>query len=106
MRLALALLALGLLSACGAANGAADALAREQAKSVVNGVVAARIPGANVAPVSDCIIDAASASEILSIAGASVTGVTDQTVDTVLKISQRPKSVKCIAKNGLTLLGG
>lgn len=94
------------LSACGAANKAADAIARDQAKSVVNGVVEARLPGVNVAPVTDCIIDAASASEILSIAGASVTGVSDNTVNLVLEISQRPKSVKCIAENSLTLLGG
>ena len=106
MRVALCTLVLCFLSACGAANKAAAALARDQAKTVVNGVVEARLPGVNVAPVTDCIIDAASAPEILSIARASVTGVSDSTVNLVLEISQRPESVTCIAENSLLLVGG
>lgn len=95
-----------LLAGCSAANDAADALARDQAKTVVNGVVADKFPGLNAAPVTDCIIDAATASEIISIAGASVTGVTQSTVEQVLKIAQRPDAVNCIAENSLTLLAG
>lgn len=108
MRLApaLALPVLTGLGACGAANDAADALAREQAKAVVNGVVAERLPGVNAAPVTDCIIDAASASEILTIAGASVTGVTPTTADLVIEIAARPEAVTCIAENSLVLLAG
>ena len=94
------------LSGCDVANEAADTFARDQAKTVVNGVVEEKLPGVNAAPVTDCIIDAASASEILTIAGASVTGVTDTTVDLVLEIAQRPDAVQCIAANSLTLLGG
>lgn len=94
------------LSGCMGASKAADAIARDQAKSVVNGVVEAQAPGVNVAPVTDCIIDAASAGEILTIARASVTGVDNNTVNLVLDISKRPDAVKCIAKNGLSLLGG
>ena len=105
MRMAVAIVVAGLLGACDAANDAADTLARDQAKTVVNGVVAEKLPGVNAAPVTDCIIDAASASEILTIAGASVTGVTDNTVQMVLEIAQRPDAVNCIATNGLTLLG-
>lgn len=82
----------------------ADALARQEAKQVINGVVDDRFPGVNTAPVTDCIIDNASASEILSVASASVTGVTDRTVNTVLDVAQRPQSVRCIANQGLTLL--
>ncbi|MFK7938319.1 MAG: succinate dehydrogenase [Roseovarius sp.] len=105
MRFVMGIAVCGLLTACGAANQAADALARDQAKSVVNGVVESQLPGVNVAPVTDCIIDAASAGEILSIARASVTGVDNSTVNLVLDISKRPDAVKCIAKNSLTLLG-
>ncbi|MFU8777851.1 MAG: succinate dehydrogenase [Roseovarius sp.] len=94
------------LSACEATNQVADGLARAQAKSVVNTVVAQRFPGVNVAPVSDCVIDAASAGEIIQIAGASVTGVTPQTTQQVIQIAQRPQAVQCIAQNSLTLLGG
>jgi len=56
--------------------------------------------------VTDCIIEAASADEIVNIAGASVTGVTEATVKQVLEIAQRRQSVKCIAENGIALLGG
>ncbi|MEO1139773.1 MAG: succinate dehydrogenase [Pseudomonadota bacterium] len=94
------------LSACSAANNAADAIARDRAKTVVNGVVENRFPGVNAAPVTDCVIDAASASEILSLARDSATGVTQSTVELVVEIASRPESVQCIAENGLTLLGG
>ena len=94
------------LSGCGAANDAADAVARDRAKVVVNGVVDDRFAGVNAAPVTDCIIDAASAGEIIQIAGASVTGVTQSTVEQVLEIAGRREAVECIAENGLALLGG
>ena len=94
------------LSGCGAANDAADAVARDRAKGVVNGIVDDRFAGVNAAPVTDCIIDAASAGEIIQIAGASVTGVTQSTVEQVLEIAGRREAVECIAENGLALLGG
>lgn len=106
-RRALALgLALLTLTACTAANDAADDLARDRAKTVVNGVVSQKMPGLNAAPVTDCIIGAASAGEIINIAGASVTGVTQSTVQDVLSIAQRPEAVQCIAENSITLLNG
>ena len=106
MRLALALLVVPLLMGCEAANRAADTVAREQAKTVVNGVVTEKFPGVNAAPVTDCIIDAASAGEILSIAGASVTGVDASTAELVVEIAARPDAVQCIAANSIGLLGG
>ncbi|WP_371229117.1 succinate dehydrogenase [Roseovarius sp. 2305UL8-3] len=95
--------ALVALAGCDAANDAADTLARERAKTVVNGVVENKFPGVNAAPVTDCIIDAASANEILTIAGASVTGVTNDTVQQVVEIAQRPEAVQCMLENSLTL---
>ena len=95
-----------LLQGCTATNDAADALARDRAKSVVNGVVESNFPGVNVAPATDCVIDAASSREILSIASASVTGVTQSTVEQVLEIASRPDAVKCIVRNSVPLLGG
>ncbi|MEX0368245.1 MAG: succinate dehydrogenase [Ruegeria sp.] len=106
MRIAPALIVPALLAGCTAANDAADVIARERAKSVVNGVVADRFPGLNAAPITDCIIDAASAGEIVQIAGASVTGVTQSTVQQVVEISSRPEAVQCIAENSIALLGG
>lgn len=104
MRLGLIIATL-VLTGCAAANDAADAVARDRAKSVVNGIVEENLPGINATPVTDCIIDAASAREIIRIAGASVTGVTQSTVEEVLDIAQRPDAVQCIAKNSIALLG-
>ena len=98
--------AAAILSGCAAANDAADVVARDRAKTVVNGVVEQRFPGLNARPVTDCIIDAASAGEIIEIAGASVTGVTQSTVEQVVEIAARPETVNCIADNSLTLLAG
>ncbi len=106
MRLGAACLALAALSGCQATNQMADDFARERAKAVVNTVVSDRFPGVNAAPVTDCIIDAASAREIVSIAGASVTGVTPEVAQEIVGIAQRPEAVQCIAANSLTLLGG
>ena len=104
MRSLLLFMTISLLTACTAANEAADNLAQERAKSVVNGVAAKQFPGVNAAPVTDCVIEAASAGEIISLAGASVTGVTEGTVRQVLEIAARPDATQCIAKNSLSLL--
>ena len=93
-----------LASGCGAAQDAADAVARDRAKLVVNGVVEERFPGVNAAPVTDCIIDVASAGEIVQIGSASVTGVTQSTVEQVVEIAAREQSVRCIAENSSILL--
>ncbi|MEO0371834.1 MAG: succinate dehydrogenase [Pseudomonadota bacterium] len=93
-----------LLVGCGAAQDVADAVARDRAKLVVNGVVEDRFPGVNAAPVTDCIIDAASAGEIIQIGSASVTGVTQSTVEQVVEIAAREQSVRCIAQNSSSLL--
>ncbi len=96
--------AVALVAGCGAAQDAADAVARDRAKLVVNGVVQNRFPGVNSAPVTDCIIDAASAGEIIQIGSASVTGVTQSTVEQVVEIAGREQSVRCIAQNSSSLL--
>lgn len=105
-RFILAVTALAGASACAAVNDAADTVARERAKSVVNTVVSQRFPGLNAAPITDCVIDAASAGEIIQIASASVSGVTPETTQQVIQIAQRPEAVQCIAQNSLTLIGG
>ncbi len=103
MRKLFLLSAISLLTACTAANDAADNLAQDRAKSVINGVAEKQFPGVKTEPVTDCVIEAASAGEIISLAGASVTGVTQSTVETVVKIASRPDAVQCIAENSLTL---
>lgn len=103
--LILALAATLTLTACDSAQEAVTKGTRDTAKTVVNGVVENKFPGLNAAPITDCIIDNASVSEILTLAKASVVGVQQDTVDTVVSISQRPETAKCIAKNSLKLLG-
>ena len=93
------------LTACDSAQEAVTKGTRDTAKTVVNQVVESKFPGVNAAPITDCIIDNASVSEILTIAKASVVGVQQDTVDTVIDISQRPETATCIAKNSLKLLG-
>lgn len=93
------------LGACSTANDMADDLARGRAKAVVNGYVADRYPGLNSAPVTDCIIDAADAREILQIAGAAVTGLDAGTAEQISRVARRPEALQCIAQNGPGLLG-
>lgn len=88
---------------CAATQRVADDVARDRAKVVVNGVVEKNLPGVDASPVTDCVIDNASAQEILVIARDSVLGVKPDTVDLVLKIAQRPASVRCIAQASLRL---
>jgi len=104
MRTLLSIAGLVVLTGCGVVSEATDDLARQQARSSVGQVVANRFPGANAAPVTDCIINAASAGEILSLAGASVTGVTQNTINMVVDIAARPASVSCLARNSLSLI--
>lgn len=92
-------------ASCDTAQEAVTKGTRDTAKTVVNQVVETRFPGVNAAPITDCVIDNASVSEILTIAKASVVGIQQDTVDTVIGISQRPDTVACIAKNSLKLLG-
>lgn len=106
MKMTSLICAAAILSGCTVANDAADAVARDRAKTMVNGVVEERFPGLDARPVTDCIIDAASAGEIIEIAGASVTGVTQSTAEKVIEIAARPEAVNCIADNSLTLSGG
>jgi len=103
MRALFAMSALFALGACVQANDAADTVARNTAKGVVNGVVAQRFPGVNVAPMTDCVIDNASRFEIFDIAKAGATGITPATVETVTTIATRPATVQCISNNGLGL---
>lgn len=91
------------LSAC-TLGQSAEEVARAQAKSVVNTVVAQRMPGVNAAPVTDCVIDNATMSEIYTISKGAVVGVTEETVTTVLSIARRPDTVGCITRNSLSLL--
>jgi len=102
MRAAFIGLAFLAFAACDDAVGQGDVLAREAAKGVVTNVLAARYPGVDVAPVTDCVIDNATPAEVLQIAQAAVVGSSAQTTQLVLGIAQRPETVSCIAEKTLT----
>jgi hypothetical protein len=82
-----------------------DTLARDAAKGVVNGVVQTRFPGVNAAPLTDCIIDNASPSEIFQIGQAALLGTTQATTSLILEIASRPDTVRCGLNNSLGLQG-
>ena len=96
------LLILPLLAACN--TPLADAIARDAARSAVHPVVAARFPGVPLEPATNCIIDNASANEIIALASAAGTGANDTATRIVLDVAQRPDTIRCIATEGLPVL--
>ncbi len=96
------LLALLPLAACAEVQ---DEIAREAAKSAVRPVLQENFPGVPLEPATDCIIDNATAGEILSLAGDAAQGAPDAgTVETVLAIGTRPETITCLATQGLPVL--
>jgi len=89
------------LAAC-EPDGLVDQIARDQAKSAVRPVLREQFPGIPLEPSVNCVIDNASAGEILTLARAGATGTTDAaTVRLVLDIAKRPDTVQCLATEGL-----
>ena len=95
----MSLLPLVFLAACTPA--AQDQLAREAARQAIRPVLEQRLPGVPVEPATDCIINNASAQEILSLAADAVGGVTASTVEIVTNIAVRPDTIECLATDGL-----
>lgn len=83
------------LAACDA--GTMDLTARAAARTVVQPIVAERVPGMAAQVVTDCIIDSASANELFTLASAAATGVTETTAMLVSDILMRPATVQCAA---------
>ncbi|MDJ1007676.1 MAG: hypothetical protein QNJ13_07590 [Paracoccaceae bacterium] len=82
-----------------------NTLAREAARSAVRPVLAERFPGVPLEPATDCVIDNATAGEILSLAADAATGRPDAgTVETTLTILSRPETITCLATEGLPVL--
>ena len=70
-----------------------DAASRQIARNVINTEMQKRLPGANVAPYTDCVINNATTAELIDIAQASTSG----TADSVATIVSRPATTQCIA---------
>lgn len=92
-----------LLAAC--VTPLADDVARRAAKSAVNPILSSRLPGIPLEPATNCIIDNASAGEIITLASqASAGGVSDAATRLVLDIASRPATIQCLATDGLPVL--
>lgn len=72
---------------------APDAAVRSSARVVINREMAKRLPGANVAPYTDCVIQNATTAELASIADSAATGSSGA----VASIVSRPATTQCIA---------
>lgn len=73
-----------------------DAASRSIARSVVNSEMQKRLPGVNVAPYTDCVVNNATTAELIDIAQMSRSGVAG-TADSVAAIVSRPATSQCIA---------
>lgn len=73
-----------------------DAASRSVARNVINSEMQKRLPGANVAPYTDCVVNNATTAELIDIAQMSRSGVTG-TADSVAAIVSRPATTQCIA---------
>jgi hypothetical protein len=96
--------ALGLAAVLGGCveSHPADLIAREAAKDAVRPVLQHRLPGVPVEPAVNCVIDNASAGEILRLARAGAAGVPDPaTVDIAIAILRRQATIDCLATDGL-----
>ena len=99
LRLALIGLTLTMLSACVGVQDVADQFARQQARTFVNAEVERRFPGVDARPITDCVIDNASAQELVTIAGGLALGNRDAASNTVSTILQSPGTLQCTAGN-------
>lgn len=73
-----------------------DAASRQVARNVINSEMQKRLPGVNVAPYSDCVINNASTAELIDLAQASRAGVAGAG-ESVAAIVTRPATTQCIA---------
>ncbi|WP_182912891.1 hypothetical protein [Paracoccus onubensis] len=78
-----------------------DAASRQIARNVINSEMEKRLPGANVAPYTDCVINNATTAELIDIAQASRAGA-GGTANSVASIVSRPETTQCISSAAQT----
>ena len=81
-----------------------DEIARNAAKQATKPVLAEQFPGVPLEQSVDCVIDNATADEILTLAADAVTGPTASTAEIVAGIAARPEALTCLATEGLPAL--
>lgn len=80
-----------------------DNVARTAARTAVNQEMARRLPGANVAPYTDCVINNASATELAEIGRLASSG--GNAGNAVAGIVGRPATSECIARAAASARG-
>ncbi|MEM8631258.1 MAG: succinate dehydrogenase [Pseudomonadota bacterium] len=91
------------LSACDTAVG--TEVSRASAKGTVNSILGARLPGVPLEPVTDCVIDNASGSEIVQIGSDALRGQpSPETVDLVIEIASRQETITCFIEDAGPIL--
>ena len=91
-----------LLSGCAATQ---DAYARAAAREAVAQVVETRFPGVPVVPVTDCVIDNASGTEIVRVASDAADGRPGaETFEVVADVVSRPRTIECLSYEALPVL--
>ncbi|WBU54808.1 hypothetical protein [Paracoccus sp. SCSIO 75233] len=78
-----------------------DSATRAVARDVVNREMAKRLPGRNVAPYTDCVVNNASMAEMADIAQRGLNDPSSA-ASSVAVIVQRPAATQCIAKVAAT----
>ncbi|TRW98374.1 hypothetical protein FNJ84_06240 [Paracoccus sp. M683] len=73
-----------------------DAASRAVARTAINAEMAKRLPGANTAPYTDCVVNNATTAELIDIAQMTNAGVSGA-ADSVAAIVSRPGTTQCIA---------
>ncbi len=73
-----------------------DQAARGAARTAVNQEMARRLPGANVAPYTDCVINNATAAELAEIGRLATSG--GNAGNAVASVVGRPATSECIAR--------
>lgn len=86
------------LGGCSAGENMVHEQSRTAAKRIVTPIVTDKFPARNAALYTDCIIDNASTKEIVTLARATLLGLTDNTINTVVTVATRPNTLTCILK--------
>ena len=84
----------------------ADDVTRQAAQSVVTPVLDDFMPAAQAAGATSCVLDNASPEEIRALARDVAVEAGSQTVQSVLNIATRPRTITCLASVGAPRLPG
>lgn len=93
-------LALGLAGCVGNGQGLVQDTSRSLARSAVDAAVRQYLPGVNVTPYTDCVINAANTSELVQLASVAARGTSAaaEAWPVVQGIASRPEAQSCLVR--------